>query len=275
MGDEQNKQPVEKVFEFGLENEFSSGEGLGGIETADVAGLPAEPVKTQKFKKTVDFGDGPLDLEADTPEDLIDMVLAAKEDYIEQHLYDNADQQIGELPPPRQYNPVNPPTNDELAAAIRGFATNPLETHRKLTEWSTGMAYEEFMDSVQAAREVKTRIYGDMVGRDFVIRHQNDYFPCPENATKIMRHLQAKGMPPTPQNYDHAFAQLNAIHALKPFPEDEEVQGRASVSGQASTALSGDNSSYPSKEGKPDLEEYERKLWQMPYDQLRKVVQSR
>lgn len=210
---------------------------------------PEQPATPQLLTKELDFGDGPIVVEAETAEELADKVITVSREY-----FDNLRQNQQVAQPAvesqfRRYEPVPELTIEEEAALALQLNQNPRKAVKRFIEAELGMSFDEFRDNVQKAHEVSMRVYGNDIGADFVRRHTRfdregyivggDYYPCPENAELIRQYVSAMNLdrPPTPQDFDYAFNNLRLQNRLIPIPEPEENE-QVPLNNTASTGLS-------------------------------------
>jgi hypothetical protein len=262
---------------------FAQADPLGGRPTPIIPtepGTPASITPAAPVKNTYTLGDTTFEYES--PEDLAAQITEFHNRRIEAELLTPSGEEpiIGLSDTPTA---LPEPTTDQLAATMLLFQSNPIEAIKRLNEYAYGMPFNEIQQQQVAAKEVRDYIYGDWVGQDFKARHVRmdeegyqiggDYYPCPENASKLRKFLEVKGLEPSPQNYDYALAQLNAINALVPIPEVEYEEDNTQ---QASTGLSDRDSYYPDerRQGKLSAKDIERLARQVPMGELRNAIRE-
>lgn len=254
---------------------------LGGRPTTVLppAGTEA-PVEPEVKTKTYNFGQGDVTFEYADEDDLAAQITQYHNQRIESALFEpQTDEPVLDMS--QEPTPLPAPTEDQLRATMLLFQSNPVEAIKRLNEYAYGMPFDQIQSQQHAAKEVRDYIYGDWVGQDFKARHVRydeegyqiggDYYPCPENAAKLRKFLEVKGLEPSPQNYDYALAQLNAINALIPVPEVEYEQEQV-----ASTGLSDRDSYYPDERGQGKLtaKDIERAARQVPIETLRTAIRE-
>lgn len=254
---------------------------LGGKPTPAMPTVQSEaPAQPQVRSKTYDFGQGAVTFEYEDEDDLAAQITQYHNQRIESAIFEPQTNEaiIGLSEEPL---PLPAPTEDQLRATMLLFQSNPVEAIKRLNEYAYGMPFEQIQAQHAASKEVRDYIYGDWVGQDFKARHVRydeegyqiggDYYPCPENASKLRKFLEVKHLEPSPQNYDYALAQLNAINALIPIPEVEYEQEQI-----ASTGLSDRDSYYPDerRQGQLTAKEIERAARQVPIETLRTAIRE-
>lgn len=266
--------------------------GTGQPSPAPIAGnegvVPVPPTgQPELISKTYDFGEGPVTFEATDVDDLMSQVTIYQNQRFEKTLFDeDSAKQFNPDIEPNYYEPAPEPSADQISAAWLLFERNPLEGLKKFNEYLYGESWESHQQRIHNATELRNYIYGGAVGDDFVNRHVQldeqgyiiggDYWPTPENSFKIRRYMEVKRLDPTPENYDHALAKLNSIHALAPMPEIEQEEFEEEAPRKVSSGLSGRDSSYASKGQNQQLtaEEIKRRAMTAPIEELERAIRE-
>lgn len=169
--------------------------------------IPAPPVQPQKFTRDIDLkdGSGVQHFEAESWEGLVDKLAQAQE---------NATRKIRELSTKTRVEPERdiptPKTpkalsEAELAAIREGANTDPVGTFNKLFEAHMGATPDQVRAQLNEFDSTKRRQEAET---DFIRRHKDDFYNCPENAQKINAFFQKEGLQVTKKNLEFAYQEL-------------------------------------------------------------------
>lgn len=185
------------------------------------AAVVAPPVP-QKFSRDIDLkdGSGVQHFEAESWEGLVDKLATAQE---------NATRKIKELstrprieperdvPQPRTPKPLS---EAEIIALREASAADPVATFNKLFEAQIGESPEQVRAKLTELDSQKRRVEVEL---DFIAKHKDDFFNCPENAQKINALFAKEQLQVTKKNLEWAFQELNESFVKPPGATPQAV----------------------------------------------------
>lgn len=280
---EQEYAPLSAAEAFGLDDEFKAPKEseLSQFETP----APAEP---QVLEAEYDFGYGPMKFQGETQDEITRKVIQAQNEHFQRLMLESGQAKQEYFPaPPKEYEEIPDPTNDELGAVMLSFSKDPVGAVRKLLEYNTKIPFDVMMEDLQAGRTMRVQKHAYDSGQSFVARHQQydadgnhiggDYFACPENAERICRLLEAEGRPETPEQMEYAWSKLRTINGLIPYPDGYFDSEEPDPQYQTSTAISGRDSYTNEAAGEFDDDAFVRaaKSGQLSLDQIENEIRKR
>lgn len=121
----------------------------------------------------------------------------------------------------------------ELAQLNEIFQQNPAQAVERYVQLQTGYTLTEISNLLNTVRtEIESRQREQRIlqaAEEFVERHRDDYYACPENYDALMRYLEAHNMDVTPKSLEVAFQVLSASGLLRKPPSqavEEQKQAR-------------------------------------------------
>lgn len=276
MSEEQKEQAVDI---FGLDAEFS---GLNALP--DVMTPVEEEEAPQLLSKEIDLGGNKVTVQGKDYDELITNITAKQSDFYNQQKSVEPEQDTFLQLLPKNYEPLPPPTADQLAQIMLEFPRDPVSAHKKLAEIAEGKPWAQIQEERATAQHVRQYIYGQYISNNFISRHVKfdeegyviggDFYPCPENARAIRLHMEAKGYPETPANMDLAFSELKAMNRIKDWPPGYFDEPEEEQETPVATGLSGRDSSYVPGSGALSVEDIKRKAMEVPIEELEKAIKS-
>lgn len=220
---------TESTDPFGLESDFGMPQAI-----PDGKPDPAKPNESPqvqstdkpspKFRQEIDLkdGSGVQIFEADTAEAMVEKLAKAQEHAtreirkLQRAAKVKPDRGGGKPALPSPSPEIQPLSLEEEAAFAESFQQSPGATFTKLFKRTTGLSPEQFQqmrtntDSIVAAQEE------GKAANQFLIDHQDDYYPTQNNYRKLLGVLNAEDLPATVQNLNYAFQQVES--ELDPLP---------------------------------------------------------
>lgn len=249
---------------FGMEKEFQY--------IAPVQESMLQPEVAKPYIKEVQIGNEIKTFEGKDAEEVMDKILAAKDEFYRAQAF------TPQYQPEEDFEPVvvdqmPAATADDLASIMLQMQTDPVGAQRRLNEFAFGRPFDQILQGLDTAQNVHNLIYLEKAETDFVMRHKADFYPCPENRDNMYKFLEAKGLEPSPQNFDYALSNLKSLNVLKTAPVADPKRDEVK---NAPTALSARESTYvPQMTAGQSDEEIIKRARTMPLDQLEAELRSR
>lgn len=276
MSNEQ-QQAEPNTFDFGLESETAG--YFGSNETQPTESV--NPVVTG-IKRTVDFGSGPVEIEAATEDEFLKTALERQREYDrEQQLFGQQEADF-DIPMPSRYEPIPDMTEDDLTALTLLAQKDPVGFLTEGMQKVLGMPIERFWEIDEQLSRMERMAYGDAISARFVNKHLKldeygdvvggDYYPHPDNLKKMVQYMDNQGLDFTYENLEKSFKDIKQY--LKPIPshllasEDEAVK-------TAPTALSSDIGSAVGQKAENTEAEIEEMFRKMTPQQLEAFASAR
>lgn len=213
---------------FGLADEFAVDPKGSPAEDKSKAEAKAVGGPAPKFRQDIDLkdGSGVQVFEADTAEGLVAKLATAQE---------HATRELRKLQRAAKVKPERPGTRkpatalaqiaamtvEEEAAFAESFQQTPGAAFRNLMKRVTGLSPEDFQQlRANTDQILATQKEGDEANQ-FLIDHQDSYYPTAGNYRKLVGVLNAEDLPLTAQNLRYAYQQVES--ELDPLPGETKA----------------------------------------------------